>query len=141
MTQSAGSGTLSNAEIADRLSSVAQLLTVEKANPYKIRAYRRAAAVVRGLGESLDALVRSNGDLRVYPGIGEAISGAIREIVETGSLKSLEKLRSTATPELVELSEYPRLDPTRVLRIYKKLGISRIDDEMLCSGATRGASP
>ena len=128
MTQSAGSGTLSNAEIADRLSSVAQLLTVEKANPYKIRAYRRAAAVVRGLGESLDELVRSNGDLRVYPGIGEAISGAIREIVETGSLKSLEKLRSTATPELVELSEYPRLDPTRVLRIYKKLGISRIDD-------------
>jgi DNA polymerase (family X) len=128
VSQSAGSGTLSNAEIADRLSSVAQLLTVEKANPYKIRAYRRAAAVVRGLGESLDELVRSNGDLRVYPGIGEAISGAIREIVETGSLKSLEKLRSTATPELVELSEYPRLDPTRVLRVYKKLGISRIDD-------------
>lgn len=102
------------------------MLTMEKANPYKVRAYRRAAAVVRGLGESMDEMVRSNADLRVYAGIGEAISGAIREIVETGTLKSLEKLRSTSSPELVELSAYPRLDPRRVLRIYKKLGISTI---------------
>jgi DNA polymerase (family 10) len=78
------SGPLRNAEIADRLSALAQLMTVEKVNPYKIRAYRRAAAVIRGLGESVDELVRSNEDLRVYSGIGEAISGAIREIVETG---------------------------------------------------------
>jgi DNA polymerase (family 10) len=120
------SKTLSNAEIADRLSSLAQMLTVEKANPYKIRAYRRAAAVIRGLGESVDELVRGNADLRVYAGIGEALSAAIREIVETGTLKSLEKLRSTASPELVELSAHPRLDPQRVLRIYKKLGISTV---------------
>jgi DNA polymerase (family 10) len=93
-------GLLSNAEIADRLSALAQLLTIEKANPYKIRAYRRAAVVIRGLGESVDELVRSNEDLRVYAGIGEAISGAIREIVETGSLKMLEKLRSNHTPSL-----------------------------------------
>ena len=79
------SGPLSNAEIADRLSSVAQLLRVEKANPYKVRAYRRAAGVIRGLGKSVDALVRSNEDLRDYAGIGEAITAAIREIVETGS--------------------------------------------------------
>jgi DNA polymerase (family 10) len=124
--QSLESGILSNSEIADRLSSLAQLLTIEKANPYKIRAYRRAAAVVRGLGESVDELVRNNGNLRVYTGIGEAISAAIREIVETGTLKTLEKLRSSADPELVELGAHPRLDPRRVLRVYKKLGISTI---------------
>lgn len=118
---------LSNAEIADRLSALAQLLTVEKANPYKIRAYRRAAEVIRGLGESVDELVRSNEDLRVYAGIGEAISGAIREIVETGSLKTLDKLRSNVSPELTSLTEHPRLDPKRVLRVYKKLKISSIE--------------
>jgi DNA polymerase (family 10) len=123
----AGAQPLNNAEIADRLSALAQMLTMEKANPYKVRAYRRAAAVIRGLGESVDELVRSNADLRVYAGIGEAISGAIREIVETGTLKSLEKLRSNSSPELVSLSEHPRLDPRRVLRVYKKLGISSID--------------
>ena len=117
---------MSNAEIADRLSSLAQMLTVEKGNPYKVRAYRRAAAVIRGLGESVDELVRSDADLRVYSGIGDAISGAIREIVQTGTLRSLEKLRSGASSELVELSAHPRLDPTRILRIYKKLDISNV---------------
>jgi DNA polymerase (family 10) len=118
---------LSNAEIADRLSSLAQMLTVEKANPYKVRAYRRAAAVIRGLGESIEELVRSEADLRVYAGIGEGISAAIREIVQTGTLKSLENFRSTASPELVGLTGHPRLDPQRVLRVYKKLGISTVD--------------
>jgi DNA polymerase (family 10) len=126
--QTTGPVPLSNAEIADRLASLAQLLTAEKANPYKIRAYRRAAAVIRGLGESIEELVRCNEDLRVYAGIGEAISGAIREIVETGTLKSLERLRSTVSPELVGLSNYPRLDPRRILRIYKKLKISSVEE-------------
>lgn len=121
------SGPLSNAEIADRLSAVAQLMTVEKANPYKVRAYRKAAAVIRGLGESVDELVRSNEDLRIYSGIGDAMSAAIREVVETGTLKSLEKLRSNVSPELASLTEHPRLDPHRVLRIYKKLKISSIE--------------
>lgn len=128
VSPTAEAGTLSNAEIADRLSSLAQMLTMEKANPYKVRAYRRAAAVIRGLGESVDELVRNNADLRVYAGIGDAISGAVREIVETGTLRSLEKLRSTASAELVELSAHPRLDPRRVLRIYKKLGISTVKE-------------
>lgn len=126
MPQKTESTPLSNAEIADRLSSLAQMLTLEKANPYKIRAYRKAAAVIGGLGESIDELVRNNADLRIYAGIGDAISGAIREIVETGTLKTLEKLRASSSHELVELSAHPRLDPRRVLRIYKKLGISSI---------------
>ena len=115
---------LTNAEIADRLSTLAQLLSMEKANPYKIKAYRRAANTIRGLGESLDELARSGADLTVYSGIGEAISGAIREIVLTGTLASLEKLRSNASPELLSISAYPRLDPKRTLRIFKKLQIS-----------------
>lgn len=120
--------TLNNAEIADRLSALAQLLTVEKANPYKIRAYRRAAATIRGLGESVDELVRNNVDLTGYAGIGEAISGAVREIVLTGTLASLDKLRLHAGPELAEISTHPGLDAKRVLRVYKKLRISSIDE-------------
>ena len=115
---------LSNGDIADRLSTLAQLMSMEKANPYKIKAYRRAANTIRGLGESVDELVRAKADLTVYSGIGEAINAAIREIVLTGTLASLEKLRSNASPELIAISAYPRLDPKRVLRIFKKLHIS-----------------
>jgi DNA polymerase (family 10) len=118
---------LSNAEIADRLASLAQLLSAQKENPYKIKAYQRAAAKVRALPESIQELVREEVDLTTYAGIGEAISGAIQEIVRTGTLGKLEKLRSQASPELASLRDYPRLDPKRVLRAYKKLGISSID--------------
>src|SRR5258707_8222956 len=118
---------LTNAEIADRLSTLAQLLSMEKGNPYKIKAYRRAANTIRGLGESVDELARSNADLTAYSGIGEAISGAIREIVLTGTLASLEKLLSNASPELLSISTHPRLDPKRVLRIFKKLQISSVE--------------
>jgi DNA polymerase (family 10) len=118
---------LSNADIADRLASLAQLLSAQKENPYKVKAYQRAAARIRALPESIQELVREEVDLTTYAGIGEAISGAIQEIVRTGTLGKLEKLRSEASPELASLCSYTRLDPKRVLRAYKKLGISSID--------------
>jgi len=118
---------LSNAEIADRLASLAQLLSAQKENPHKIKAYQKAAAKIRTLPESIQELVREEVDLTTYAGIGEAISGAIQEIVQTGTLGKLEKLKSEASPELASLSDYPRLDPKRVLRAYKKLGVSSID--------------
>ena len=119
--------TVSNAEIADRLASLAQLLSAQRENPYKVKAYQRAAAKIRTLSESIEELVRDEVDLTAYAGIGEAISGAIQEIVRTGTLGKLEKLRSQAPPELASLSDYPRLDAKRVLGAYKKLGISSID--------------
>jgi len=119
---------LSNAEIADRLAGLAQLLSTQKENPYKIKAYTRAAAKIRTLSESVDELVRDDADLTAYAGIGEAIAGAIREIALTGTLGKLEKLRSAASPELASISAFPRLDPKRVLRIYKKLGIRSVEE-------------
>ena len=54
-------GVLNNADIADRLSALAQLLSAKGENPYKIRAYRKAAGTIRGLGESIDEVVRTSG--------------------------------------------------------------------------------
>jgi DNA polymerase (family 10) len=127
---------LSNAQIADLLAGLAQLLSVQKENPYKVRAYHRAAARIRTLSESLEELVREDADLTRFPGIGEAIAGAIREIVLTGRLRKLDTLRSEAAPEVASLGEYPRLDPKRVRRVYTKLGISSIGElrEKLESG-------
>ena len=57
---------LSNAEIADRLAGLAQLLSTQKENPYKVKAYHRAAARIRSLSESLDELVREDADLTQF---------------------------------------------------------------------------
>lgn len=121
-------GRLSNAKIADQLASLAQFLSAHKENPYKIKAYRRAAARIRSFAESLDEMVRDEADLTRFGGIGEGIAAAIREIVLTGTLGKLEKLRGEATPTLADLSAYPRLDPHRVMRIYKKLGITSVKE-------------
>lgn len=119
---------LSNAQIADRLAGLAQLLSTQKENPYKVKAYQRAAAKIRTLSESMEELVQQDSDLTIYAGIGEAISHAVQEIVRTGTLGKLETLRSKAPPEVAGLSNYPRLDPKRVLRAYKKLGISSVEE-------------
>jgi DNA polymerase (family X) len=117
---------LSNAEIADRLMSLAQLLSIQKENPFKVKAYRRAAETIWAMPDSVEELVRRDVDLTEYSRIGKGISSAIREIVLSGSLRKLESLRSQVTPEVAAINEYPRLDPKRVLRIYKKLNISSI---------------
>jgi DNA polymerase (family 10) len=119
---------LSNAEIADRLASLAQLLSSQKENPYKVKAYQHAAARIRNLSESLDEMVRDQEDLTRFGGIGEAIASAIREIVTTGTLGKLEKLRAQVTPAVASITTHPRLDPKRVMRVYKKLGISSVDE-------------
>lgn len=74
-------------------------------------------------------------DLTAYAGIGGAIAGAIREIAHP--LEKLAKLRSASSPELAGISAFPRLDPRRVLRIYKEAwrggaanpGVTKAGDE------------
>jgi DNA polymerase (family 10) len=73
-------------------------------------------------------LVREKTDLTAFPGIGDAIAACIREIDTTGTLGKLDKLRAGASPLLAGISQYPRLDPKRVLRVSKKLGIESIED-------------
>jgi DNA polymerase (family 10) len=119
---------VSNAEIAEKLFALAYLLAARKENPFKIKAYRRAARSIRALGESVADLVREDHDLTQYSGIGQSISRVIREIVETGTARQFDALRSEVAPELADILQYPNLDPRHVLRIYKKLDISSIDE-------------
>lgn len=118
---------LTNAEIADRLSSLAQLLSSQGENPYKIKAYRRAAETIRSMGASIDELVHQGADLTAYAGIGQGISSALRELVQTGTLGKLDALRAQVPPEMAAISEYPRLDPRRVQQIYRRLKIGSVD--------------
>ena len=85
---------MTNAEIAATLASLAQLLSAQKENPYKVRAYQRAATKIRDLPESVEELVRDDSDLTQFSGIGEAIASAVNEIVLAGSPSRLDLLRS-----------------------------------------------
>ncbi len=85
-------GEMNNSEIADVFDEIAGSLRAGKENVFKIRAYRSAAAVIRDLPEPVEQLVREY-RLRELPGVGEAISKKIEELVNTGQLEYLQRLR------------------------------------------------
>lgn len=118
---------MTNAEIASILLRLAQLLSAQKENPFKVKAYRRAARTISNLSDSIEELVRTGVDLTAIPGIGAGISATLREIVERGgALGQIETLRGKAGEVANALDEYPLLDPKLVERIYKKLGIASV---------------
>jgi DNA polymerase (family 10) len=132
---------VTNATIAELLRRYAALLSLEGVDRFKLKAYRRAAETIEGLDDSVEDRVRSGDDLTELPGIGKAISAVIHEVVTTGKLARLDETAAKLPPERVELATKPRLDPRKVARIYKKLGIGSLKEleSALATGAIREA--
>ncbi|RMH32510.1 MAG: DNA polymerase/3'-5' exonuclease PolX [Nitrospirae bacterium] len=116
-----------NAEIARIFSLLADLLEIEGANPFRVRAYRNAARTIESLPHNVEAMVREGADLSELPGIGEDLAGKIKEIVETGRLGLLEEVKSRIPGALAELVAIPGLGPKRVKVLYDALGIQDIE--------------
>jgi DNA polymerase (family 10) len=116
----------SKAQVAHLLRRYAAALSLEGANRFKLKAYRRAAETIEGLDQDIAELVEQGRDLTELPGIGKAISEIIVEIVGSGKLSRLDRTIEHLSPELVELATRPGLDPKKVIRVYKKLGISSL---------------
>ncbi len=132
---------LSNPEIAHRLAAYAHVLQSKDENPFKVRAYRRVAAIVKGLRESVDQLARAGADLTRFPGIGRGIASAVREIVHHGTLGQLELPLTNVPPEVAVVNEYPSLDPKRVAQVFQRLRIRTLVElkKELEAGAIRAA--
>jgi DNA polymerase (family 10) len=96
-------------------------------NPYRAKAYLRAADSVALLTTPIEDLLAQN-SLREIPGVGEAIAGVITTLVETGSHPSLEKMRAEVPESVLEMLTIPGLRPEKVLKLYKELGIHTIDE-------------
>jgi DNA polymerase (family 10) len=116
-----------NEEIAAAFDEMADLLAIQAENPFRIRAYRRAVQIVRGLPREL-AEMHGTEDFESLPGIGEDLAGKIEEILRTGQLKALEKLRRRIAPGLRELLSLPTLGPVRVRALNTELNVCGVDD-------------
>jgi DNA polymerase (family X) len=111
-----------NALIADRLDAFGSLLELGDANPYTVRAYRRAADTIRAAAVPVADLVHA-GRVRELRGIGPGIEARLRELVETGSIAELEELERELAPDLVGLGRYLGLSARRSVEIARALGI------------------
>ncbi len=117
-----------NHDIAEIFDQVADLLEIEGANPFRVRAYRNAARVADGHSQSLADLVTRGAELSDLPGIGEDLAAKIKEIVDTGSLGLLGELEARTPPGLREMMQVAGLGPKRVHLLHEKLGIKTSND-------------
>jgi DNA polymerase (family 10) len=117
-----------NAEIAELFNRLADLLEVEDANPFRVRAYRNAARTIASHAQNIADLLESGRDLSELPGIGEAIAEKIRTIVETGRLPQLEEVEARTPGALSDLMKIEGLGPKRVKALYRKLNIRTPED-------------
>ncbi|MCF8052086.1 MAG: DNA polymerase/3'-5' exonuclease PolX [Desulfobacterales bacterium] len=115
---------IQNADIAEIFSRVANLLEIEGANQFRVRAYRNAARTVGSLPRNAADMVEAEEDLSKLPGIGKDLAGKIAEIVKTGSLDQLEELEERTPAELNELMNISGLGPKRVSALYHELGVT-----------------
>jgi DNA polymerase (family 10) len=117
-----------NLAVTAIFNKVADLLDIEGANAFRIRAYRNAARTISSLSRDVSDMIESGEDLTDLPGIGKDLAQKIREIVETGSMAQLEELESKVPVELSMLMKLEGLGPKRVKALYQNLGVSRLKE-------------
>lgn len=126
-----------NEDVAEILDEIADLLAIQDANPFRVRAYHNAARTVRGLSRDLNTLIAQGKDLTDLPGVGDDLAGKIKEIVATGTCKALEKLHHQVPHELEELLQLPGLGPKRVKALFYDLRIKSLPQLALAARAGR----
>jgi DNA polymerase (family 10) len=117
-----------NADISKLLRRLADLLEIEGANPFRIRAYRNAAQTIDDLPRSAAGMIEAGEDLTRLPGIGEDLASKINEVSRTGRLAALEEVEARTPSTLAALTSIPGLGPKRVHTLYEALGITTVEE-------------
>ena len=118
-----------NLEIARCLEEVADLLDAQRANPFRVQAYRRLAASVRHLPKPLIEIWNEKGEegLHAVTGAGERLTSALRTLVTTGRLPMLDRLRGEADPVAL-LESVPGIGRGLAERLHDDFGIDSLED-------------
>jgi DNA polymerase (family X) len=112
-----------NEDIARAFDEIADLLEIDEANPFRVRAYRNAARSVRELGRELSDMVAAGEDLTELPAIGDDLAAKIEQMVKSGHMEALDKLHRRLPAGLEPLMQLPGLGAKRVAALYHRLGI------------------
>jgi DNA polymerase (family 10) len=116
-----------NGAIADALERYAALLDLAGSGYYTVRAYRRAADLIRPLPAPVAQLV-ADGRVQELAGIGPGIAGVLEELVRTGEIERAKELEGEVEPELVGLGRFLGLGPKRAVEIGRALGVRTADE-------------
>ncbi|MBV9575958.1 MAG: hypothetical protein JO149_04990 [Gammaproteobacteria bacterium] len=131
---------ISNKEIADYLRKYADVMEIYAENPYRIRAYRRAARTIIRLEQNIYDLIQKNYALTNIPNIGPAIANQIHQIIKTNKPLILKRNQVKEKPFRNELLQVKGLGKKRIA-LLKLQGIVTIKSllEALQNGTLRSS--
>jgi len=107
--------------------SMAGLLASKGENPYKVKAYRRAADSLKHLQENVRN-VAERGELQTLPGIGRELSTKIQEFLSTGRIRAYEELKTPLPQSVQEWVTLPGFSEPIVHDLFFRLGITTWED-------------
>lgn len=128
---------MENIDIARTLRETADLLEIQGANPFRIRAYRNAVRTIDGLTRSLQDMVAAGEDLTELQGVGKEMDAHIRELLQTGQLSTLNEVVEEVPRTLAELTRLDGVGPKKAKKLYDELGIESV--EGLQAGIEQGS--
>ena len=117
-----------NIDIANIFDRLADLLELEGENPFRVRAYRNAAATVENLPQNLEEMVKKGDDLTSLPAIGNDLAQKINDIVNHKEIDLLKRLEEKNPIDFEELNRIQGLGPRRIKKLYEILNVQNIDD-------------
>lgn len=118
---------MENLEIAKVLSQMADLLEIQDANPFRVRAYRNAARLVDGHATPMRKLVAEEADLTALPGIGKDMASHIVALVTEGRLPALDELTAKIPGSLIDVMELPGVGPKKARKLWQELDVETVD--------------
>jgi len=128
---------MKNEVIASHFELLADLLEIQGANPFRIRAYRNGARTISSTSESLSEMVSSDRDLTELSGIGKDLAKQIREIATTGRHAALEELRKEVPVGVLDMLRIPGVGPKKVSVFFNELGLKSLAELKVACEAGR----
>jgi len=119
---------IQNRDIAEVFEKIASLLSLQDANPFRIRAYRNAASEISRWPEELSTYLINHLPLPKIPGIGDDLSAKIKELLSTNRLSFLDELTAKIPIAVTDLFSIAGLGPKRVKALWQSFGITGIEE-------------
>jgi DNA polymerase (family 10) len=116
----------SNDDVARVLTEFADLLAIVADDPFKPRAYEKAARAIGGFPDELRDL--DDAGIRAIPNVGKSIAEKVRSVLETGTFPELEELRAQVPSGVRAMTAIPGFGPKKAMVVYRELGIGGLEE-------------
>ncbi|MEM7414104.1 MAG: DNA polymerase/3'-5' exonuclease PolX [Gemmatimonadota bacterium] len=118
---------MENLDVARTLTTLADLLEIQGASPFRIRAYRNAVNTINSLSRPLASMVEEGEDLTELPGVGNSVAKHVTELLKTGRITRLEEVSAEFPITLVELVRLDGVGPKKAKKLFEELDVRTVD--------------